>query len=247
MTAPQRLNGATITHKFAQKYGFKGSWDATGKLVKQAIMRNEKKYERCENALECYKKLRLDLTKKGDDDKNKKWKQWEENNDSLLLKKTALTTNRTYIGLGVESKDELKKLQQEGFDHIVHTDRTSIPDMKALKETQKLNQVQSHGDDQLLCAILPCSCPPCRKNPQDFGKCLYANERKIRIETRSVKKSTTNDETNTDIFAGLTVVELRQRCKTYNLPSTGNKQYLLDSLLNFDEKADEFFDTMNQD
>ena len=58
-------------------------------------MRNEKKYERCENALECYKKLQLDLTKKGDEDKSKKWKQWEENNDSQLLKKTALTTNRT--------------------------------------------------------------------------------------------------------------------------------------------------------
>eukprot|EP00957_Ditylum_brightwellii_P138423 10550400-Ditylum_brightwellii.AAC.1 len=27
----------TFIHKFAQKYGFKGSWDATGKLVKQTI------------------------------------------------------------------------------------------------------------------------------------------------------------------------------------------------------------------
>ena len=30
-------NNSVIIHKFAQKFRFKGPWDATGKLVKQAI------------------------------------------------------------------------------------------------------------------------------------------------------------------------------------------------------------------
>jgi hypothetical protein len=39
-------NKTSITHKFAVKYRFKGSWDATGKLVKQQIFINEMKYDR---------------------------------------------------------------------------------------------------------------------------------------------------------------------------------------------------------
>lgn len=34
-------NKSKIVHKFAQKYRFKGSWDTTGKIVKEAIMNNE--------------------------------------------------------------------------------------------------------------------------------------------------------------------------------------------------------------
>ena len=33
-------------HKFSQKYKFKGSWDATGKLIKDAILKNELKIDR---------------------------------------------------------------------------------------------------------------------------------------------------------------------------------------------------------
>ena len=40
-----------IVHKFAEKYCFIGSWDATGKLVKAAILKNEMKYERWADAL----------------------------------------------------------------------------------------------------------------------------------------------------------------------------------------------------
>lgn len=47
-----------IVHKFASKYRFKGSWDATGKLVKERIHNLEMKYERCDTAWSCYERLR---------------------------------------------------------------------------------------------------------------------------------------------------------------------------------------------
>eukprot|EP00957_Ditylum_brightwellii_P065813 4992098-Ditylum_brightwellii.AAC.1 len=42
--------GTTLICKFAQKYSFKGNWDATGKLVKQAIRRLELSNIRIANA-----------------------------------------------------------------------------------------------------------------------------------------------------------------------------------------------------
>jgi len=53
----------TMAHKFAQKYGFKGSWDAIGKLIKQAINRLELRNERVSNTFDCYKKLGKELSK----------------------------------------------------------------------------------------------------------------------------------------------------------------------------------------
>ena len=53
-----------IIHKFASKHAFKGPWDATGKIVKSVITKNEFKFERCSNAFQCYLKLKIDLNKK---------------------------------------------------------------------------------------------------------------------------------------------------------------------------------------
>ena len=64
-------------HKFAQKFGFKGPWDATGKIIKGTIMRNELKKDRCSNGLECYLKLKRDLMDNGSDEKAKNWLRWE--------------------------------------------------------------------------------------------------------------------------------------------------------------------------
>ena len=59
-----QTNHKLITiHKFAQKYQFKGSWDATGKTIKMMILHNELKYDQCLTALDCYMKLTRDMTK----------------------------------------------------------------------------------------------------------------------------------------------------------------------------------------
>ena len=60
-------NETIIVHKLAEKYRFKGSWEATGKLVKERIMNNELKYDCCANAMDCYLKLSRDLTKDGNE------------------------------------------------------------------------------------------------------------------------------------------------------------------------------------
>ena len=63
--------GAVMIHKFAQKYRFKGSWDATGKHVKEAILKNERKFDRCHNAEACYYKLKRDMSRDGNEEEKK--------------------------------------------------------------------------------------------------------------------------------------------------------------------------------
>ena len=126
-------NKCTITHKFAQKYRFKGSWDATGKLIKKRILNNEFKFDRCADAFDCYKKLsrnqfQYGLAKDGSELKYEKLKEYEEQGDARVLKNTGLTTRRTMIGLAVETQDLYNDLIISN-DHIVLTNRTLIPDM----------------------------------------------------------------------------------------------------------------------
>ena len=71
MTAAIAARARTI-HKFAQKHKFKGSWEATGKLIKDTILKNELKLDRFATAWDCYLKLRRDLTKNGSEDMQQK-------------------------------------------------------------------------------------------------------------------------------------------------------------------------------
>ena len=52
-----------LVNKFASKHAFKVPWDATGKIVKAVISRNEFKLDRCTNAMDCYLKLMKDTSK----------------------------------------------------------------------------------------------------------------------------------------------------------------------------------------
>ena len=47
-----------LIHKFASKHAFKGPWDATGKIVKSVVARDEFKFDRCSNAFDCCVKLK---------------------------------------------------------------------------------------------------------------------------------------------------------------------------------------------
>ena len=73
--ASSQFGKTVLSHKFSQKYRFKGPWDATGKLVKNAIENNERKFERCANAMDCYIKLKRDLSKDGSEKTPVNWKQ----------------------------------------------------------------------------------------------------------------------------------------------------------------------------
>ena len=93
-----------VIHKFAQKYRFKGSWDAAGKLVKQAIHRLEMKNERCANANDCYFKLINELPKDGSEASTKKLEKYEQLKDKCVLGNTTLRTRRTFVGLGTKKR-----------------------------------------------------------------------------------------------------------------------------------------------
>lgn len=85
-----------VIQMFAEKFCFKGSWDATGKLVKYAILKNEKKFDRCANAFDCYYKLKRDLHKDGQQESNKMWLELERNGDECIINNTPLRTKRTF-------------------------------------------------------------------------------------------------------------------------------------------------------
>ena len=72
VTYGKKLNTRVI-HKFAEKFAFKGPWDATGKLIKDKILRNELKFSRCANAFDCCIKLKRDLTKDVIEKTNQQW------------------------------------------------------------------------------------------------------------------------------------------------------------------------------
>lgn len=227
-----KAHQSRIVQKFAEKYCFKGSWDATGKLIKWAILKNEKKFDRCANALDCYYKLKRDLSKDGECESNKIWLEWEMNGDERILNNTPLRTRRTFIGLGTEYKDEYDKLIGAGEKHIVFTDRENVPEIPTVEGTQKLFQL--HGDIAALpsgkwnlhTATLPCSCPPCRNDPANLSACLYNAHRGIKTKIVSQSGVRAEEETDKHGLAKLTkaalISELEERC----LSKRGNKPEL---------------------
>ena len=56
-TFHERHPGSRTVHKFAQKFRFKGPWDATGKIVKEAINNCELQYKHYKNAQDLYETL----------------------------------------------------------------------------------------------------------------------------------------------------------------------------------------------
>jgi len=205
--------------------------------VKSAILKNEMKHDRCANAYDCYLKLTRDLTKNGQEDVNQKWLKWERNLDQKILQKTALKTNRTFIGLGTEHTEEYDRLTSLGNQHIIYTDRKSIPDMAPIVGTQSLYQLQgdsnkvSAGVWNLHTAVLPCSCPPCRFNPSNRTACVYKHDRDLKTNIVSLK--TINDDNNDDTngINKLTVPQLREELRTRGLKLNGNKPELMARLV----------------
>jgi hypothetical protein len=59
-TSPSRVAGVEVWHRFAQKYDFKGAWDAAGKVVKQKIRTCEiERKKRFPTAWSCFVDLPL--------------------------------------------------------------------------------------------------------------------------------------------------------------------------------------------
>eukprot|EP00957_Ditylum_brightwellii_P066794 5068392-Ditylum_brightwellii.AAC.1 len=132
----------TVVHKFPQKYGFKGSWDAAGKLVNQRIEHLELKGEQIANTYDCYVKLHKELTKYGSQEECVKLLDYEQNDNNKVLDNMPLTTRRTFDASGTGCNEKYSHLIQEGHHHIIFMDRQKIKDMKTIQGMQQFYQVQ---------------------------------------------------------------------------------------------------------
>ena len=204
MSSKRHDSKTIIVHKFAQKYRFKGSWDATGKIVKERILNNELKNYRCANAWDCYVKLSKDLSMNGEENKTKKLIKYEEGGDERVLRNTTLTTKRTFVGFATQNITDYDRLvSNTDYNHIVYTDRESIPDMKPLVDTLKISQVSGEYDQDTAtgkwsttASFLPCSCPNCRNNPNDCNGCSYKTYRQSskKLVSEIDKNAAENDD-----------------------------------------------------
>ena len=224
-----------IVHKFAQKYRFKGSWDATGKIVKQQIANNEFKFDRCANAWDCYLKLKRDLTKSGEEKKALDFTRYEVEGDANILKNTTLTTIRTHIGFGTEDRQQYESLIHQNYEHIVFTNRVDIPNPNPVTNTLKIAQVggashpNANGNWTLCTSILPCSCPQCRLNLND-GLCYYSEVRDIKKVEVSFGAQNINNENDIFGLQPLTIAQLKDELRLRQLRVGGRKQDLINRL-----------------
>ena len=232
-----------LIHKFAQKYRFKGSWDAVGKHVRERILNNELSWIRCEDAWHCYLQLRNDLV---DEEKRRKLFEkldaYERDGDARILKNTTFTTCRTHIGYVTESKEEYDKIHAD-HEHIVHTDRIAaakLSDVKPLKGTLSIAQVTGHKEKDsvtnkwsVTTADLPCSCMPCRMNPStEYTECYNKKERNLVQHVLRNKGEDDVAEMDDLGLLGLTNTLLRQELNERGIhtPKTWTKQKLVQRL-----------------
>lgn len=106
---------------FASKCTFKGPWGATGKIFK---------FDRCANAFDCCTKLRADMNHVTNTKKVEQWIQWESDGDERALDNRTFRTHRTFVGLAVETEQEFQRLQSDGYDNVVLTNRSFAPDVQ---------------------------------------------------------------------------------------------------------------------
>ena len=209
------------------------------------------KYDRCADARDCYLKLKRDLTKEGTEKKCKDWSNWEKDGDERILKNTTFTTQRTFIGLGIEDHDEYLQLKEAGNDHIIYTNRVSVPDMNAIEGTRTVFQIQGNIEPTspdkwtIHTSILPCSCSPCRSDTSNVDLCIYKEIRTINTKIVSKQENRTTDEDPYGINS-LTVALLKEELRARNLKLSGNKPELLARLLAHlkEEKNDVMDDTV---
>jgi len=207
-----------IVHKFAQKFRFKGSWDAVGKVVKMRIENNELKYVRVADAWDCYRTLRKQLSKDGSEKLILGLEQHEIDGDERVLKNTTFTTKRTLIGYVTEDVDEFNaRSAEQQYDHIVFSDRseTLASKMKPVVDTLALSQVQGEvesstgtGARTLITSYLPCSCLVCRTDPSDVLRCSYADVR--RSKHQDIKMTTVRNESCIDDPLGLNAMNIQE-------------------------------------
>lgn len=265
-TCGDRHEGVRISHRFAQKYCFKGVWDGAGKVVK-AYIRNleDSLQQRFPDALTCFLKCREPLALP----KNRKpWEEWEAKLDPRILDKSEFTVSRRYFGYATDDKGQYEQLGTK-YPHVVFTDREHIPTIGQIKGTQSLHSVAGdsspkqpsriHGRPdtyKLTVAAMPCACLVCRGEITD-QECPFKhirNEEVLHVreedEREKLGKKPRNQEHTVIIeqlteplcerlgAEQLTITILKKALRERHLPTGGLKHEQMRRLALFFESAE---------
>ena len=254
------MEGVRVSHRFAQKYDFKGVWDAAGKVFKDFMRRLElRKKNHFATAFDCFEKSRhaLKIPKSA-----KPWDVYEKDGDPRILEKRPFMVAKRFFGYGTQDKDEAIRLSN-CFHHIIHTDRESIPSMAAIEGTQKLHsvvgslkprrvEISGRSTDQwkLVVASMPCACLSCRQ--MTTAPCPFKHirqERELwvsatREQSERTPRSTEHDELYEQVkqileIDKLTKAVLIEQLRLRNQYILGNKDVLAKRCLIFENNLSE--------
>jgi hypothetical protein len=167
----ERVTGVAVTRRYAQKYHFKGVWDAAGKVVKWYMRKMELstrkgKETQFPNAWVCFQTLRHDLGKLFVP--RLAWDELEHSKDPKILEKSTFTVTKQFFGYGTEDKSIYEKCAKE-YLHVMHTERTKIPDIPKIKGTITFHEAAGEHDPdtgnknkwKLRVSRMPCACLSC--------------------------------------------------------------------------------------
>ena len=129
-------------HLFASLYSFKGPWDSAGKLAKETVMKMELRGTRCPTAKEAYLTC---LDRISSEFKISKWHKMEQEEASELWKKRPYSTDRRFFGFATDDKELYEEINVGGR-HVSFIDRKNVPDMNAIKDTQKYFEFRGSKD-----------------------------------------------------------------------------------------------------
>ena len=170
------------------------------------------------------------MTKNGSEESNQNWIKWEAIEDECIVQKTPLTTNCTFIGLGIEKLSEYNILKASGEEHIMFTNRENIPNMKTVMGTQNFYQLQGDinpvldGKLNIQVSPLQCSCSLCRNDPSNLETCMYKNERKISTSVvKNIEHVIADEKNDRHGLSSHLVVGFEDELKSRSLTATGRK------------------------
>jgi hypothetical protein len=257
---PSHVAGVEVWHRFAQKYDFKGVWDAAGKVVKKMIRDKELALKiRFPNAWICFLRVPLAM---GKIVRKTDWETLEREKDPKLLQKGIFVTSDRLFGFVCDLEDEFKEKSNNHL-HVVYADRENVPAMKAVDRTHKLHSVSGstkpadvrlklHADGtstkewKLRVALMPCVCRSCRGEVDDL--CPFIAMRDEKEIWASEYKEKENQGEDIALFEAasrimklgegekLTVLKLRDEMRVRGLSSKGLKKVLATRLIAYQKE-----------
>ena len=198
--SPDDPRKVTISHTFAAKYGFKGPWDAAGKIIKQwrksKELRMHKTGEKTRMATvyDVFTEFKRYLEERSANTAADSWKAIEEpahSKHEKILQKTAFKVDERKVLYVTDNKADFERFNAKDPGFIVYSDRETVPTMDPIDGTLSLHSVKSvpgarnqenEGLRQLVIADFPCRCLPCQKKGPPEDKCKFTELRNERVE-----------------------------------------------------------------